>query len=138
MGVLSTAGKDGTPWGSAVYFFADDDFNIFFVTRADTRTYKNIEENSLVALTVADETRQTTVQIAGAISKVPPQDYMDVMFHKLVKIRPSNDESWTPPPNKIHKGNFMPLQLTPTKLQFADFGHFKTDPDASYVETVIG
>jgi general stress protein 26 len=138
MGVLATADIHGSPWGAAIYFFADENFNIFFVTRADTRKYKNIEENARVVLTVVDEPTQTSVQIAGTVTKVPPQDYMDVVFHKLEKIRPSHDASWTSPPTKIHKGNFMPLRILPTTLLYADYSKFKMDRDAVYVETIIG
>lgn len=138
MGVLSTAGTDGSPWGSATYFVSDENFNLFFVTRANTRKYKNITENPLVAFTVADESSQITVQIAGKISAVPPEDYMEVVFNKFDKVRPNNNESWAPPISKIHKGNFMPLQLTPTKLIFADYGKFKLEPDAEYIQNVIG
>lgn len=138
MGVLSTATTESAPWGSAIYFYADENFDIYFVTRADTQKYKNITNNPEVALTVADEASQTTVQIAGTITAVPPHDYLEVLFHKLDKIHPRGDETWTPPPNKIHKGNFMPLKLTPSRLQYADYGTYKLDPDASYVETIIG
>lgn len=137
MGILSTVTEDGKPWGSAIYFVLDEDFNIFFVTRLETFKYQNLEKNPFAALTVADEEKQTTVQLTGNISKVPAADYMDIVFNKLVSIRPKNEVNWAPPIEKVHKGDYMPLRLTPSKLQYADFKKNSTDFDHKYIEKII-
>jgi general stress protein 26 len=137
MGILSTVSSHGKPWGSAIYYVADEDFNLFFVTRIETFKYQNLEKHPFAALTVADSETQTTVQVAGEISRVPVQDYMDIIFEKLAKIRPEGDYAWTPPLDKIHKGNYMPLKLTPTKLQYADYGLRKSDVHTDYIQTII-
>lgn len=137
MGILSTVAEDGKPWGSAIYFAVDDDFNVFFVTRMETFKYQNLEKVPFAAMTVVDEEKQTTVQLMGKISKVPVKDYMDIVFTKLVAIRPDDDINWAPPIEKIHKGDYMPLQLTPTKLQFADYSKQSTDIDHKYIEKII-
>jgi len=137
MGVLSTVSVDGTPWGAAVYYVADEDFNFYFVTRAETIKYQNLDQNPVAALTIADADSQTTVQLSGRISKVPVHDYMDVFFDKLAKLRPEGQHHWAPPLEKIHKGNYMPLRLTPTRLQFADYKDIKSDIHADYIELII-
>lgn len=137
MGVLSTVSADGTPWGSAIYYIADKNFNFFFVTRVETFKYDNMDANPIASLTVADDTAQTTVQVFGTISHVPPQDYMEIVFEKLASVKPKDDHMWTPPLNKIHAGNYMPLRLTPTKLQYADFKKRKSDIHATYIEQII-
>lgn len=137
MGVLSTVDDDSKPWGSAVYYVADADFNFYFVTRVETAKFENVTARPFVALTIADPDSQTTVQVAGEISKVPVHEYMATLFDKLANIRPNGDYNWAPPVNKIHAGNFMPLKLTPTKLQYADFGHKKSDVHADYIEHII-
>lgn len=138
MGVLSTISADGRPWGSAVYFIADEDFNFYFVTKADTFKYKNLENQPMAALTIADEPSQTTVQVSGSVAAVPVDQEFDIIFRKLEANRPKNDNEWVPPVYKIHKGNYMVLCLTPEKLQFADYRHFKTDIHHDYIETIIG
>jgi uncharacterized pyridoxamine 5'-phosphate oxidase family protein len=137
MGILSTISKDGKPWGSAIYFIVDENFTFYFVTRAETYKYQNLEANPNVALTVADEENQTTVQLAGTISPLPYEDYLEVMFRKMPKIRPAGDYDWVPPINKLRAGNYMPLVLTPTKLQYADYKHVKHDAHASYIEHIL-
>lgn len=137
MGILSTVSEEGRPWGSAIYFIADDNFTFYFVTRAETYKYQNLEANPHVALTVADEETQTTVQLAGMISPLPYEDYLEVVFRKMPKIRPAGDHEWIPPVEKLRAGNYMPLVLTPTKLQYADYKHVKHDAHADYIEHIL-
>lgn len=138
MGVLSTVSQDGKPWGAAIYYVADENFNFYFVTRTETAKYQNLDSNPHAALTVADPATRTTVQAAGAISRVPVEDYMDIVFHKLADIRPKNDPHWSPPLDKLQEGDYMPLRLTPTKLHYADYSQVKSDPHADYIERIIG
>ncbi len=137
MGILSTSTDDCKPWGSAVYFVVDEDFNIFFVTRMKTFKYQNLDKNPYAALTVVDEETQTTVQLMGKISKVPIADYKDIVFTKLVAIRPKGDPNWAPPIEKVHKGDYIALRITPSKLQYANFKLQSKDFDHNYVEKII-
>lgn len=137
LGVLSTTATDGTPWGSAIYYIADEDLTIYFVTRSETYKYNNLEKTSKAALTVVDEASQTTVQLTGEVSQMPVQKYMDVFFDKFSKLRPDDDYQWAPPIDKIHQGNYMPLQLTPHKLQFADFGKQRLEAHGNYIEQIL-
>jgi hypothetical protein len=108
MGILSTVADDGTPWGSAIYYVCDEHFKFYFVTRVETFKYDNIDK-----------------------------DYMDIVFGKLAHIRPKDDATWAPPLEKLHDGNYMPLVLSPTKMQFADYKDLKSDIHADYIEKII-
>lgn len=136
MGVLSTASPDGEPWGAAIYYVADEDFNFYFVTKAGTDKYRNLKTNPKVSLTVADPAEQTTVQAAGTVSQLPPEDYMDIVYGRLAKAarKPGH---WTPPIEKLDKGDYMPFRLVPSKLHYADYGRKHTDPHAEYIERII-
>ena len=137
MGILSTFGVEDAPWGSAVYYLSDDDFNIYFVVRAESLKYVNISKNPYAAMTVADSQSQETVQLSGKVSTMPVQRYMDVFFDKFAKIRPEGDFEWAPPIDKVHEGNYMPLQLTPTKLQYANYGSRRIEVQGDYIERII-
>ncbi len=136
MGVLSTVAND-KPWGAAIYYVADDDFNFFFVTRAKTEKFKNIDHNPFVSLTIADPETQTTVQASGAISKVPSKDIIDIVFKKLASIRPKDDINWLPPVIKVHQGDWMILKLTPNYAQFAEYQELKSDINDSYIKQIV-
>ncbi len=137
MGVLSTVSPDGTPWGAAVYYVADEDFTFYFVTRAQTAKYQNLDKTPLAALTVADAEEQVTVQASGKVTEVPVEDYMEIVFGRLAKVRPKGDLHWSPPMDKLRAGNYMPLRLEPSKLHYADYRHLKSDMDADYIERII-
>ena len=137
VGVLSTATKDGQPWGSAIVFALDEDLKFYFVTRAETLKYQNIKANPTVALTVADPKDQVTVQIQGKVSRVEAKDYIDVVFKKLAHVKPHDDASWVPPVIKVHKGDYMVLCITPTHVQYADFKQKKNDAFDDYIEQIL-
>jgi len=137
MGILSTVGADGMPWGAAVYYVTDEDFNFYFVTRAESFKYQNLDKNPVAALTVADSETQTTVQTSGKILRLSPERYIEIVFNKLAHLRPKDDPHWSPPMSKLRMGDYMPLYLVPDKLQFADYGHRKADIDAEYIEHII-
>ena len=137
MGVLSTVSEDGMPWGAAIYYVADEGFNFYFVTRAETFKYQNLDKNPYAALTVADADSQTTVQASGMVTRVPVEDYADIVFDKLAKLRPKDDPHWSPPLSKLHAGNYIPLCLTPSKLNYANYKDRKADIHAEYIEQII-
>lgn len=137
MGILSTVSADGKPWGSAINYIVDDDFTFYFVTRAETYKYQNLEANPYVALTIADEASQTTVQLSGEVSPLPHEDYLEVVFKRMPQIRPAGDMQWMPPVEKLHKGNYMPLVLKPAKLQYADYKQYRSDIHGEYIEHII-
>lgn len=137
-GVLSTVDSHNKPWGATIYYIVDDDFKFYFNTRVETSKYKNIENNPYVSLTVTDQDSQTTVQLAGKVSKLSADKYMDIVFGKLAdQVRPKDDSHWRPPLSKLKAGNYMPLQISPSQLQYADFGKKKTDTNADYIEKII-
>lgn len=136
LGIVSTVSGDGKPWGAAVYFIADDAFNIYFVTRAETAKYKNIQQSRIAAFTVADRSTQTTVQLTGEVSEVPADEYMNNLFEEFMKLRHNDDHTWSPPINKVHAGAFMPLRIKPTSLHYADYSQHK-EPLANYIEQII-
>ncbi len=137
MGILSTAGGAGSVWGAAIYYVTDDDLNIYFVTRMGTLKYKNIEAQPFAALTVADSEAQITVQLSGTISTMPISKYMDVFFDKFAAMRPEGDYQWAPPVDKVHEGNYMPLQLTPSHMQYADYGKHRIEAHGNYIDQII-
>jgi len=137
LAVLSTVAKNGHPWGSAIYVVADEDFNFYFVTRAETYKYQNIEAQPIVALTIADEDTQTTVQVVGEVSQVPANEMLDIAFNKLAKIKHKGDDSWIPPIYKVHKGDYMVLKLTPSSMQYADYSKVTKDLHQEFIQKII-
>jgi uncharacterized pyridoxamine 5'-phosphate oxidase family protein len=137
VGVLSTVGESQQPLGSAVYFVTDEEFNIYFVTRVETQKYKNIEQNAKVALTVVEATQQTTVQLSGNVAKLPAHDYADIVFDKLAALKPAKDADWAPPIEKVHKGDYIALKITPTHLQYANYSKAYREFNQVFIEKIV-
>lgn len=129
--VLSTADKDGRPWGATIYYIVDEDFNFYFFTRAQSKKYRNIQERPEVAITISDNGEQTTVQAAGMVSEVPLGPEHDHAFRLLSLIHPPGQFEWIPPVTKIQNGEMLLLKLAPQHMRFSDFksnaGQYATD-----------
>ncbi|HSX29265.1 MAG TPA: pyridoxamine 5'-phosphate oxidase family protein [Candidatus Saccharimonadales bacterium] len=125
-GVLSTASKEGKPWGAAIYYAADEQLRIYFLTHKGSRKFENIDEHPQAALTVVDNDAQTTVQAAGTVELVPIGNEHDEAYRMLVQIHPPGEYRWVPPVSKLHDGEIMLCRFTPQHLQLSTF-----DPDKS-------
>ena len=58
---LSTC-KDGLPWAATVMYAYDEDLNIYFLSKVETRKVQNLLSNSRVAVTINE--------VTGGIGKV--------------------------------------------------------------------
>lgn len=135
--VLSTVDDDSNPWGSAIYYVADEDFSVLFTTRKGTLKFKNINKQPHVALTIVHSEQQTTLQIAGTISELPVKEYADFVMNKWPSIRPKGDTNWAPPIEKINAGDYIVLKITPTKAQYANYSKRLQDPKDNPVKQII-
>jgi uncharacterized pyridoxamine 5'-phosphate oxidase family protein len=136
-GVISTVSEEKQPWGSTIYFIPDDDLNLYFITRAKTKKYQNINLHPIVAITAYDEQTQTTVQASGHISQVPAREVTEVALEKLSVIQPKGDINWKPPFIKVHKGDWMVLKFNPNYMQYANYSEQKTNIHEDYIQKVI-
>ena len=121
LAILSTSDGQDDVWGAAIYYAIDESLTFYFFTKTGSKKYQHILENPHVAVTVADDETQTTVQAAGQVEEVP-MEKRDEIYHKLVLVHPSGDFSWKPPVSKLNDdGQTVVLKLRPTLLQFAEF-----------------
>lgn len=85
LAVISTISAEGKPESATVLYFIDDDFNLFFVTRGDTRKAANIEQNKNVSLVIGTELGPSTMQISGIAEKVQEADKQKEFLTNLTK-----------------------------------------------------
>lgn len=62
---LATVNAENHPLVSVVYYYFDENFNFYFVTRKEMEKYKNLLLNQNVSFVVYDEAGQTSVQLRG-------------------------------------------------------------------------
>lgn len=129
LGVLSTISEEaGELWGAAIYYTVDEDFNFYFLTHTESKKFRNLDTHPQAAMTITDESKLTTVQASGKITKLSVEKGYDLIYHKLAQVHSNKTYRWTPPVNKIHnKGKTALLKFTPNFLQLA---HFRPDNHA--------
>ena len=132
--VLSTIEPDGTPHAAVITTMTDDNFNFFFITKADTTKAKNIEQNKNAALTFVDVNILTTVQVKGLVHNLEnAPDYADT----FLKVSEVVSKYISPPLAQLkNPGEFVLYKLEPTWLRFGDFSA-KTDATQSVFQQII-
>lgn len=121
VGVLATCSKEGAPYAAAIYFIIDQNLNIYFVSKQNTKKVANISENNHVSLAVYDQQSQTTVQIAGTATKVEDQWRFDDIFQRVLAVTARTSESRVPPISKIAAGPYEIFCISPSSIRLASY-----------------
>jgi nitroimidazol reductase NimA-like FMN-containing flavoprotein (pyridoxamine 5'-phosphate oxidase superfamily) len=90
-GVLATVSKDYSPHAAAVFYVADDSFNIYFLTKRDSRKYAAISAHPQVAFAVGRLDVPQTLQIEGVASEI--QDDSEKAQHVPALIKTLTDNN---------------------------------------------
>lgn len=121
--VLSTASKDGEPYGAVIYFIPDEELNFYFLTKSDTKKSQILAKNHKAALTIIEPLSPRTIQATGRVTEIEGSD----MYRKIIeRISTENaTESgffWPPPLSKLDsKGDLVLYKFQPKWLRYADF-----------------
>lgn len=97
IGILCTASKDGMPHAATIYFFADEDFNIFFITKEKTTKQSNLVQNPKAALAIFEAATQTTLQLTGTVSRIEDLGQLHEIYRRIVGITLNTTYKQTPP-----------------------------------------
>jgi pyridoxine/pyridoxamine 5'-phosphate oxidase len=133
LGVISTVGETGKPWGAAVYFVVDDAFDILFITRSTTAKSQNLSIDPRAAFTVANMSAQREIQAYGTVSQVSPGDEAQQVFDRIGQINTGTDQA--PPFVRLAGGPQLVYRLRPSYMRFSDFSTEKQPND--YVNQII-
>lgn len=129
--VLSTANKQGEPWGAAIYFIVNEALDFFFLTHAESKKYQNLKENQQASIVIASDDEQATVQALGRTIELSEEsDEFTMAFRMLATLHPPNTLRWTPPVSKLDDGRMAVMKMTPSSLQFSTFNAHHRPPHA--------
>ncbi|MCE9644125.1 pyridoxamine 5'-phosphate oxidase family protein [Candidatus Parcubacteria bacterium] len=117
-GVLATVSPEGDPHASLVFYAADDDFSVCFLTLTESRKYAALMTNPRVAFTVAEQDRPQTLQIEGVAEKLSALD-MDKVADLIAVLTAGKD--FYPPVTKIGKPGADIVRIRPTWIRWGDF-----------------
>ena len=94
--VLATVKKGKYPRASTLFFAADNDHNLYFVSSSNSQKVKNINENSNVAAVIESDDASVNLQIDGKAKELKTEKERSVWFDKLAKKIASNSHLWPP------------------------------------------
>lgn len=123
---LATQGEDGV-WAAAV-FYANDGFDVIFLSAAHTRHAENVAHNEQVAVTIQEDYRDWAeikgVQCAGVVSLLTGIEQATAVALYLQKF---SFLQHAPPPIRAALDKINWYRLRPQLLYFIDnskgFGH---------------
>jgi nitroimidazol reductase NimA-like FMN-containing flavoprotein (pyridoxamine 5'-phosphate oxidase superfamily) len=84
--VVATSFND-EPRASTVYYFMDDDFNFYFVTKRNTSKYIHAEANPRAAIVVGTGPEHITIQAFGKVELLVEDDQREKVLGHLMEIR---------------------------------------------------
>ena len=118
---LGTINENGTPHGSIVYVCTDDHHSVvYFLTKAETRKYKNLIANNHVSLTITNPSENSTLQASGTAKEILDAQVIDAAMNKLTRLH-VNAVDWLPPISKLRAGPYMLVAITIEYARLAEF-----------------
>ncbi len=122
VGVLSTVDINGNVHGAVIYYIAESETSIYFVSKSLTTKVTDIELHRNVALTIYYAPMAQTLQINGVAHQETNKETIDYIFDNIVKLRLYGGEMLEPPVTALKdSGEYVVVRITPTQAKFSDF-----------------
>lgn len=119
-GVIATAGHDNVPHASAVHYYADDDFNVYFLTLPSSRKFKALSAHPQVAFTVIREDVPQSIQIEGMAQDITLSSEMQERKDNVMKVLNANP-FFFPPIAELDLEEMAVIWVKPTWIRWADY-----------------
>lgn len=136
LGVIATAGHDNLPHASAVHYYADDDFNIYFLTLPSSRKYKALLAHPQVAFTVLREDAPQTLQVEGMAQDISLDIEMKEKKDKLLEVLNANP-FFFPPISKLDPETPAVIWIKPNWIRWADYAFAQYGTDRVFKEISV-
>jgi len=118
---LGTMNPNGTPHGAIVYVCAHSQHPVvYFVTKQETRKYRNLRDRHEVSLTIVNPAENSTLQANGRASDVEDAATINAVMEKLAHDHISAKE-WLPPIAKLRAGAYTIVGIELTSARLAQF-----------------
>lgn len=119
IGVLATTTKSGDPHGTTVYFKIDEDFNLYFLSKKDTKKVDNIKHNNNVMLVVFEPLKQINIQVSAVAKEVTDEESSGEIFKQILEITRQTSTAEIPPISKLFAGHYVAYKLVPKKISYS-------------------
>lgn len=125
LGTVGTTDTAGRPWGAAVYLGCDDQFNLYFSTKRETRKHQNLSSNPQISAVFTAEEPKITVQVSGVATLVTQHDEARAAADALQHAKDKQTD-WVPPLDMLDAGSYELYKIT---VNYARLSGFDNQPD---------
>lgn len=130
--VVATTDEDHQPNAATVLYHIDDNMNLFFMTRKQTRKYKNIKRNGRIAVVVGTGDGQGTIQAEGEAEVL--ENGLEAFFAEVQQNKTLKD---------LYYGPFLmlpgaDLAVVRIRMDWMRYLHVNTDTQAEEYYRIIG
>jgi general stress protein 26 len=126
IGVLATVDPNNNPHAATVYYSIDEEFNIFFTTKRETKKHDNLRHNNHAMLVTYEAFTQTTVQITGVAEDISETPEAGQVYNNTTRAAQKTSEAGVAPISKLYAGSYVAYRLKPVQIRMAVFIH--TEP----------
>jgi|GEM_PF-1647070 len=129
---LATSDKQGTPHAAPVHFVAHKNLDIYFTSRVESRKFRNLVFNPVIAMAITDEGTMATLQLTGQAIRVEELDVEQGLLFELWSLR-FNDKIWPIPTVRLLESgatnDLAVIKVTASEMTYANF---KITPEGKY------
>lgn len=135
-GVIATAGHDNVPHASAIHYYADDDFNMYFLTLPSSRKYQALSAHPQVAFTTIRDDAPQTIQIEGMAKDISNDADMQEKKAKILEVLNEN-RHFSAPITKLDPETPALIWIRPTWIRWADYAFAAQGSDHVFKEIPV-
>ena len=135
-GVLATNAHEYQVHASMVYYTADNDFNIYFLTLVNTRKFKALGAHPQVAFTVSNPDVPQTLQIEGVAMDISLEEEVAKKKDELFEVLNSN-QWFAGPVTKLDPALSAIIWIRPTWIRWADYAFAESGNEYVFKEIPI-
>lgn len=121
VGVLATTDPNNDPHGSVIYYSVDEDFNILFTTKHDTKKHDSLKHHNHAMLVSYDAASQSCIQITGITEEITDSTAANEAFKGTLKASLQTSEAGIAPISKLYAGQYVAYRLMPKQIRMAVF-----------------
>jgi nitroimidazol reductase NimA-like FMN-containing flavoprotein (pyridoxamine 5'-phosphate oxidase superfamily) len=133
-GVLSTSGSDGQPHASAIFYSADEHFNVYFLTLLASRKYKAMKENPKVAFAVGTEDVPLTIQVEGVAEEIQDDAEKQKQSAGVIDVLMQHSTRYYAPLTKLDRSEMILMWIQPKWIRWADYSGEATGSEHVWTE----
>ena len=137
---LATVGADGLPHIATVTSAVDADLNVFFMTGADSKKFKNLVHQPMVAMVFTNSDTLETVQLTGRAERVEDVLSKETLEDIKAMTVPIANHRPVPALQLFESGatnELATVRVTPTTMTYAQFETRHTKPRKPVYTKVI-